>query len=204
MKPISTLQKVVFLDRDGVINRDSPTYIKNWNEFEFLPGSLEALQHLAAAEFTTIIISNQSAVNRGLIDLETLFDIHRRLKEAVAACGGHIADVFFCPHRPDEGCDCRKPKPGLIRQACHKYAIEAQKTVMIGDSAKDIECARNAGCAAAVLVKTGNGINALEILDRKGITIDFAAENLADASDWILSRMSLMTTPASTLKKGCP
>jgi D-glycero-D-manno-heptose 1,7-bisphosphate phosphatase len=188
VNPISELQKIVFLDRDGVINRDSPAYIKDWNEFEFLPGSLEALQRLAAADFVTIIISNQSAVNRGLMSLETLLDIHQRLKDAVAIGGGHIADVFFCPHRPDEGCDCRKPKPGLIMQACRSHKIEVKETVMIGDSAKDIECARKAGCAAAVLVKTGNGLKALEILERKGISIDFVAENLAAASDWILSR----------------
>ena len=187
MKPLSAPQKVIFLDRDGVINRDSPAYIKDWNEFVFLPGSLAALQRLAAAGFTTIIISNQSAVNRRLMRLETLLDIHRRLQGAVTASGGHIADVFFCPHRPDEGCDCRKPQPGLIRQACHRHGLDVNKSFMIGDSAKDIECARNAGCAAAILVKTGNGMKALKILAHRGISIDFVAEDLADASDWILT-----------------
>lgn len=187
LKPISATQKVIFLDRDGVINRDSPGYIKDWNEFVFLPGSLEALQRLAAAGFSTIIISNQSAVNRGLMTQDTLIDMHRRLQCAVAASGGHIADIFFCPHRPDEGCDCRKPLPGLIQQACHRHGVDVKKTFMIGDSAKDIECARNAGCAAAVLVKTGDGMKALEILTRKGISIDFIAEDLADASAWILA-----------------
>jgi histidinol-phosphate phosphatase family protein len=187
LKTLSATQKVIFLDRDGVINRDSPSYIKNWNEFVFLPGSREALQRFAAAGFTTIIISNQSAVNRGLMTLESLIDLHRRLQSAVTASGGHIADVYFCPHRPDEGCDCRKPQPGLILQACQRHSVEVKKTLMIGDSAKDIECARNAGCAAAVLVKTGNGMRALDILARKGISIDFIAKDLADACAWILA-----------------
>jgi D-glycero-D-manno-heptose 1,7-bisphosphate phosphatase len=181
-------QKVVFLDRDGVINKDSPAYIKDWKEFEFIPDSLEALQRLAAANITTIIISNQSAVNRGLMDLETLLDIHRRLKESVTASGGHIEDIFFCPHRPDEKCICRKPQTGLIRQACRRYNIDVKKTIMVGDSVRDIECARNAGCAAAVLVKSGYGREAADILTRKGISIDCIAEDLAAAIDWILSR----------------
>ena len=187
LKPLPAQQKVVFLDRDGVINRDSPAYIKSWREFEFLPGSLEALKRLSIAGFTNIIISNQSAVNRGLMALETLVDIHRRLTRAVTKSGGHLTDIFFCPHRPDEGCSCRKPSPGLILKACRTHAIEVRKTFMVGDSTKDVACARNAGCAAAVLVKTGNGVAAMEDLTRKGIAIDFVAEDLVDASDWILS-----------------
>ena len=187
MKPPNANDKVVFLDRDGVINRDSPAYIKSWAEFDFLPGSLVALRRLTAAGFTLIILSNQSAVNRGMLSLETLLDMHRRLQADVAAAGGCIADIFFCPHRPEEGCACRKPLPGLLRQACRQHGIDPSQTIMIGDSVKDIECARNAGCAAAILVKTRNGMKALKILAHRGISIDFVAEDLADASDWILA-----------------
>ncbi|MGA9478920.1 MAG: HAD-IIIA family hydrolase, partial [Desulfobacterales bacterium] len=107
MKPPNANDKVVFLDRDGVINRDSPAYIKSWAEFDFLPGSLLALRRLTVAGFTLIILSNQSAVNRGMLSLETLLDMHRRLQADVAAAGGCITDIFFCPHRPEEGCACR-------------------------------------------------------------------------------------------------
>ena len=183
-----TDQKVVFLDRDGVINKDSPEYIKDWKEFEFIPGSLGALKRLAAAKITTIIISNQSAVNRGLMDIETLLGIHRKLKESVSESGGHIEDIFYCPHRPDENCRCRKPQTGLIRQACLRYNVNMNKAIMVGDSARDIECARNAGCAAAVLVRSGYGVEAADILTRKGISVDHIADDLAAATDWILSQ----------------
>ncbi len=189
MKPPFSPHKVVFLDRDGVINRDSPAYIKNWGEFDFLPGSLDALRRLSAAGFTAIVISNQSAVNRKLMNLETLLDMHRKMSAVVSENGGHITDVFFCPHRPDEGCGCRKPQPGLIRQACNKHGIDVKKAIMVGDSATDMACARNAGCAAAVLVKTGNGVKALGDLARRGLFVDFVAEDLADASDWILTEV---------------
>ncbi|MEJ2477702.1 MAG: D-glycero-beta-D-manno-heptose 1,7-bisphosphate 7-phosphatase [Desulfobacterales bacterium] len=189
MKPLSSGDKVVFLDRDGVINRDSPAYIKSWAEFDFLPGSLSALRRLTAAGYTLIILSNQSAVNRGILRLETLLDMHRRLQTAVAAAGGCITDIFFCPHRPEESCACRKPLPGLLRQACSHHGIDPSQTIMIGDSVKDIECARNAGCRQALLVKTGNGLGAAATLERRGIPVAYVAEDLRDAADWILNRI---------------
>jgi D-glycero-D-manno-heptose 1,7-bisphosphate phosphatase len=179
LNPSSSSNKVVFLDRDGVINRDSPAYIKSWAEFDFLPGSLVALRRLTTAGFTLIILSNQSAVNRGILRLETLLDMHRRLQADVAAAGGCITDIFFCPHRPEEGCACRKPLPGLLRQACSQHGV----------SVKDIECARNAGCSQALLVKTGNGLSAAATLERMGIPVAYVAEDLRDAADWILSRV---------------
>jgi D-glycero-D-manno-heptose 1,7-bisphosphate phosphatase len=189
LNPSSSSNKVVFLDRDGVINRDSPAYIKSWAEFDFLPGSLVALRRLTAAGFTLIILSNQSAVNRGILRLETLLDMHRRLQADVAAAGGCITDIFFCPHRPEEGCACRKPLPGLLRQACSQHGVDPSQTIMIGDSVKDIECARNAGCSQALLVKTGNGLSAAATLERRGIPVAYVAEDLRDAADWILSRV---------------
>jgi len=187
LKPPNANAKVVFLDRDGVINRDSPAYIKSWAEFDFLPGSLVALRRLTAAGFTLIILSNQSAVNRGMLSLETLLDMHRRLQADVAAAGGCITDIFFCPHRPEEECACRKPLPGLLRQACSQHGIDPSQTIMIGDSAKDIECAHNAGCRQALLVKTGNGLSAAAALERSGIPVAYVAEDLRDAADWILN-----------------
>jgi len=184
----SRLKKVVFLDRDGVINRDSPDYIKNWNEFEFLPGSLAALRLLSDAGFRLIIITNQSIIGRGMVPLSVLADTHRRLKEAVAASGGRILDIFFCPHRPDEDCDCRKPKPGLIQQACRRYGIDPADSVMIGDSAKDMLCGRNAGCGTTILVRTGNGIRAEKELAELQIRPDLVAADLLDAARYLLGR----------------
>lgn len=179
--------KVVFLDRDGVINRDSADYIKSWSEFEFLPGSLEAIRRLTLSGFTTIVITNQSAINRQMISRKELDYMHAMMKTAVRSCGGEIKDIFFCPHIPEDRCDCRKPKPGLIYQARQKYQVDLADTVMIGDSAKDIECARNAGCGQAVLVHTGDGAAAESILKVRKIFPDYVARDLLDAVDWILS-----------------
>lgn len=180
------LDKVVFLDRDGVINRDSPAYIKTWEEFEFLPGSLEAMALLTRHGFTIIVITNQSIIGRGMVDLKTLSHTHRQMSEAVAAHGGSIRGIFFCPHHPEDGCDCRKPAPGLIFKAQDTYDIDLSNAVMVGDSAKDIECARNAGCGTSVLVKTGNGLSAMDALAEKEIRPDYQAEDLLDAARWIL------------------
>jgi len=181
------LLKVVFLDRDGVINRDSPGYIKSWSEFEFLPDSLKALKRLTQNGFSIIVITNQSAVNRGMMSLKDLDFIHTNMRSAIAAQGGKIHAVFFCPHRPDESCGCRKPKPELIHQAQRRYAIDLKSTYMVGDSAKDIECAQQAGCGHAVLVRTGNGADAETILTEKNISPDYVAADLGDAANWIIA-----------------
>lgn len=178
---------VIFLDRDGVINHDSPDYIKNWAEFQFLPGSLEALNLLTREGYRLIVITNQSVINRGMVPMSVLADTHRRMLAAVERTGGRIEDIFFCPHRPDENCDCRKPKPGLIFQARDRYGITLAHSIMIGDSAKDIECGINAGCGATLLVGTGNGAEAITSLTARGIRPHARAADLLDAAHMILS-----------------
>ena len=180
------LENVVFLDRDGVINEDSPNYIKNWKEFHFLPGSLEALKELHTNDFTAIVITNQSMIGRKISGPENLKEIHRNMSDAAKRHGGIICDIFFCPHSPDGNCTCRKPKPGLILQAQEKYDIDLSTACMVGDSAKDIECALSAGLRHAILVRTGNGKRAELILKEKNIIPDYVAEDLMDAVEWIL------------------
>jgi D-glycero-D-manno-heptose 1,7-bisphosphate phosphatase len=179
-------QKVVFLDRDGVINRDSPDYIKSWAEFEFIPGSLEAIKRLTLKGFTIIIITNQSVINRKMVSREGLDYIHTMMITDIESKGGTIKDIFFCPHIPEDGCNCRKPNPGLIYKAQQKYRIDLATAVMVGDSAKDIECARNAGCGHTVLVKTGNGVKAEKILKEKAIYPDYVAQDLLEAVSLIV------------------
>ena len=181
-------KKVVFLDRDGVINRDSPDYIKSWAEFEFLPGSLEAIKQLTLNGFDAIVITNQSVINRKMAAIDDLDYIHNMIKNTVKSRGGEIKDIFFCPHTPEDGCDCRKPNPGLIYKAQRIHRIDIATTAMVGDSAKDIECARNAGCRHAVLVKTGNGIIAEKVLAEKNIYPDHVARNLFGAANWIITQ----------------
>ena len=180
------LNNVVFLDRDGTINQDSADYIKGWSEFVFLPRSIEALCDLTAAGFTIIVITNQSAIPRKLISPQELENIHSKMKAAVESQGGKISDIFFCPHMPDDGCDCRKPAPGLIYQAQKKHDIDLSTAVMIGDSARDIECAHQAGCGRTILVKTGNGREAQRILAGKDLHPDYLAQDLYDAACWLI------------------
>ena len=179
-------EKFIFLDRDGVINRDSSKYIKSWEEFEFLPGSLDALKRLTAEGYRIIVITNQSIIGRGWVSLETLEKIFTRMKAEIAKNGGRIHDIFFCPHTPRDGCRCRKPAPGLITRAAQTHNIDISATTMVGDSAKDILCAKNAGCQYSVLVKTGNHIAAQEILRNENLAPDAVVENLGEAVDWIL------------------
>ncbi len=180
--------KVVFLDRDGVINRDSSDYIKSWSEFEFIPGSLEAIRQLTLNGFGIIIITNQSVINRNMVSKEGLKLIHTMMKTDIRSHGGEIKDIFFCPHIPKDQCDCRKPEPGLIYQAAQKHQLDIKAAVMVGDSAKDIECARSAGCKHTVLVQTGSGAAAEEILNTKKIIPDFVARDLLHATEWILAQ----------------
>jgi D-glycero-D-manno-heptose 1,7-bisphosphate phosphatase len=181
------LRNVVYLDRDGTINHDSPEYIKSRSEFKFIPGSIEAIRLLTLGGFTSIVITNQSALGRKFISRGELDDIHALMKNAILSGGGKITDIFFCPHLPDDGCECRKPAPGLLLQAQRKYNIDLAKSIMVGDSAKDIECARNAGCGKAVLVKSGKDDDAEHILKTKQIVVDYAAKNLYEAAKWILA-----------------
>ena len=184
MKPITT----VFLDRDGVINVDSPDYIKSWTEFDFIPGSRRAIARLTRAGIRVIVITNQSAINRGMVPLNELETMHRRMQQAVADRGGRITDIFFCPHQPDEGCSCRKPQPGMILAAGRRYHIELSAAVMVGDSAKDIQAGRAAGCGCNMLVQTGNGKAALQTLEASGQAPDHVAADLDRAVAWILDR----------------
>ena len=177
---------IVFLDRDGVINQDSEDYIKNPSEFHFIPRSPEAVALLNRHGFEVIVITNQSLIGRKMADLPTLEAIFDKMKTGIEQAGGRIRDIFFCPHAPEEGCDCRKPKPGLIFKAAQVHGIDPAEAVMVGDSAKDIECGRNAGCGRTCLVATGNGQNALKDLNQKGMSPDYLGTDLYDVAEWII------------------
>lgn len=182
-----TLQNVIFLDRDGVINYDSPDYIKSWAEFEFLPGSLEAMAALTKAGHHLIVITNQSIIGRGWVPLPVLEDMFRRMCRAVEAAGGKIFDIFYCPHHPEEQCDCRKPEPGMIFQAKTAHGIDLASTVMIGDNIKDVVCGQNAGCGATVLVRTGSGRKAEQAFTSRQKPPTLVVDDLAAAAHIILS-----------------
>lgn len=177
----------IFLDRDGVINRNRSDHVKSWTEFEFLPGVLEALKELSQLNWPVIVISNQAAIGRGLVSRQEVDEINSRMVEAVHLSGGRIDHVYYCPHRPDEGCDCRKPRPGMILQAAKEAGLDLPRSYLIGDAESDLLAAVAAGCQA-VLVKTGRIPEKLvqikEIYDYQ-IHIE---DNLTCAVKWILQR----------------
>ncbi|MBU0463944.1 MAG: D-glycero-beta-D-manno-heptose 1,7-bisphosphate 7-phosphatase [Proteobacteria bacterium] len=181
------MEQIVFLDRDGVINVDSSEYIKNESEFEFIPKSPEAIALLTQNGFNVIVITNQSLVGRKMVSQKTLDAIFKKMKDGVKKAGGDIKDIFYCPHTPQDNCSCRKPNPGLILKAQKKYQIDLNQSFMVGDSAKDIECAHNAGCSKTLLVKTGNGLKAQQQLFQKGIIPDFIGTDLYETALWIIN-----------------
>ena len=148
--------KLVVLDRDGTINHDSDQYIKSPSEWKPIPGSLEAIARLTQRGWRCVVATNQSGIARGLFDMATLNAIHTEMHRAVAQAGGRIDAIFFCPHAADSNCECRKPKPGLLREIASRFDIELKSVPMIGDSLRDVEAAAAAG-AQPYLVLTGKG-----------------------------------------------
>jgi D-glycero-D-manno-heptose 1,7-bisphosphate phosphatase len=182
--------KIVFLDRDGVINRDRSDYVKGWPEFEFLPGSLDALRLLTENDYHVIIITNQSVINRKMVTEEELRDIHRKMEDGVIGHGGRIKAVYYCPHVPEDGCSCRKPETGLIERAKADHRVDLSETCLIGDSLKDIQCARLAGCGKVVLVRTGHGRETEELCKHADVKPDHVADDLMAAVRWLLKTES--------------
>ena len=149
----------VLLDRDGVINADSPDYIRRPEEWHPLPGSLQALALLRRAGIPVAVVSNQSGVGRGLLSLADLQRIHRRMLAAVDAAGGAIVSIHYCPHLPGQGCGCRKPSPGLLLCALRVLRMGAGQALMIGDRESDMQAARRAGVAGLRVGEGGDAPN---------------------------------------------
>jgi D-glycero-D-manno-heptose 1,7-bisphosphate phosphatase len=151
-----TSGRFVILDRDGVINEDSDAYIKSPDEWIPIPGSLDAIALLTRSGYRVVVLTNQSGLARGLFDEAMLERIHAKMRQAVEAAGGKIEAIYFCPHGPEDGCDCRKPKPGLFRQFAQDYGLNLTGIPAIGDSLRDLQAARAVG-AEPIFVTTGKG-----------------------------------------------
>ena len=148
--------KLVILDRDGTINQDSDQYIKSPAEWKPIPGSLQAIARLSQGGWRIVVATNQSGIARGLFDMAALNAIHAEMHRAVSLAGGRIDAIFFCPHAADSGCECRKPKPGLLLEIASRMDVVLAEVPMVGDSLRDLEAAAAAG-AKPYLVLTGKG-----------------------------------------------
>ena len=155
--------KLIVLDRDGVINHDSDAYIKSKEEWVPIEGSLEAIARLNHGGYTVVVASNQSGLARGYFDIEALTAMHKKMDDMLTKIGGQIDAIFYCPHGPDDGCDCRKPKPGMLLEIGQRFNVPLKEVVFIGDSIADIKAASNAN-SRAMLVRTGKGAKAEKIL----------------------------------------
>jgi D-glycero-D-manno-heptose 1,7-bisphosphate phosphatase len=146
----------VYLDRDGVLNRNRADHVKDWTEFRFLPGALRALNLLARLDLPIIVVTNQAIINRGIVPAIVVDDLHARMIEQVRRAHGRIDHVYYCPHRSDELCGCRKPAPGLLLKSAAELEVDLSRSVFVGDAISDIVAGRRAGCGT-VLVRSGRG-----------------------------------------------
>lgn len=182
----------VLLDRDGVINENRADYVTRWEDFRFLPRTLEALAALRRLGLRLAVVTNQSAVGRGLLALHTLDEIHRRMLAHCARNGVTIAGVFACPHAPWDGCGCRKPRPGLLLQAMAALGEPPERCVAIGDSHEDLRAAEAAG-VPFILVRTGRGEEFLRRLDHHDHSSLLVADDLWEACQALRAHFDLRT-----------
>lgn len=179
----------VFIDRDGTINEEVG-YLGDADELSLLPGAAEAIRRFNETGLEVIVVTNQAGVARGYFGEDSVRKVNGRLIRELADGGAHVRAIYYCPHHPDfpseecETCSCRKPNPGMLLLAAHDYDIDLSRSYMIGDTGKDVETGKNAGCKT-ILVLTGYG---REEKDKLEAEPDYIAEDLMAAVDWILSQ----------------
>lgn len=187
-------QPAVFLDRDGVIIENRARYVRAWADVAFLPGALAALATLSRAPLAVVIVTNQSAVGRGLLSESEAEAINAGLLAAIRAAGGRVDAVYLCPHTDADGCDCRKPAPGLLRRAAAELDLDLPRSVLIGDALSDLAAGRAAGVGRVALVRTGRGVEQEHLAAGQRLDV---FDNLADA-------LAALLPPASALAYSNP
>jgi len=180
--------KVIFIDRDGVINKDpggwtEHSYVTRPEDFIFLPGSKEAVTRLTEAGYEIIIISNQAGINKGYFTLDDLKRINDKMLREITLSGGKIRSAHYCPHAKEEKCGCRKPKTGLFKEAVEGLHLDFSGTFFIGDGSADIEAGKSLGCKTILVLSGKSGLQDVERWKDKP---DFIKKDLAEAVDWIM------------------
>lgn len=176
--------KLVILDRDGVINEDRDDFVKNSMEWVPLNHSLEAIANLTQAGWRVVVATNQSGIARGLFDMHALNAMHEKMHRMVGQAGGRIDAIFFCPHGPNDGCQCRKPLPGMVMEIAERFNVKLSDLPMVGDSLRDLEAIVAAG-GRPILVKTGKGLATLEKGGLPEGTLVF--DDLYDAAEHLIN-----------------
>ena len=175
------MQPAIFLDRDGVIIENRSSYVRSWADVHFYPGALETLATLRTLAYKIVIITNQSAVGRGIISLETALEINQGVVETIERNGGRIDGVFMCPHAPFDNCECRKPRPGLIHQAVSSLSIDLSRSILVGDALSDLLAGQSAGIDKIALVRTGRGKSQEALPKPEGLKAFLVFDSIAEA-----------------------
>jgi len=182
------IKTAVFLDRDGVINRNiDGDYVRHWQEFEFIPSSREAIQRLLRENTPVIVVCNQACIGKGLVSDATVQEINRRLVAQTSVADRRISSVYYCPHRVEDGCQCRKPEPGMLLEAAADWDLDLTRCYMVGDALSDVEAGSAVGCTT-LLVKTGRGSRELQERQNWKTQPDFIVKDLAQAVEIILKQ----------------
>lgn len=177
-------EKAVFLDRDGTLNADSVDYIKSVDEFQVFDFTADALSVFTKLGYLNIIVTNQSAVGRGMITIDILDKMFKKLSNLVESAGAEINGVYYCPHLPEDNCNCRKPKTGNLEKAIEDFQIDVSRSFFIGDSYKDIQTGAAAGCRT-IFVRTGVDSPSIKVINNWNPRPTFIAENLLEAAQLI-------------------
>ena len=175
------MNPALFLDRDGVIIENRPNYVRTWSDVSIYPQAVRALKKIEASEYKIFMLTNQSAVGRGIISHSTAAKINKRLVIEIESAGGRVDGVFMCPHTPHENCPCRKPQPGMILEAAASSELDLSNSIMIGDALSDIIAGQTAGVGQNVLVYPGRGLAQSNLPLANKISPFLVYENLLDA-----------------------
>jgi len=176
----------IFLDRDGVLCENRSTYVKVWQEFQWIPGARQALSIFERLDIPVVLVTNQSAINRGLTTLDAVVSLHDQMRQAIRDAGGRLDAVYICPHRPDEGCACRKPGVLLFRRAAAELEVDLTGSYLIGDDLSDLQAGWDLNLRV-ILVRTGLGQETAARLNRDDRQVRIVRDVL-EAARWIATR----------------
>ncbi|MEO6203415.1 MAG: HAD family hydrolase [Nitrospirales bacterium] len=178
----------VFLDRDGTLNHDTG-YVTSPEQLVLFPGVPEAIARLNHLGAMVLLVTNQSAIGRGMMTIERLESIHEKLAELISPYGARIDGIFFCPHHPQDGCGCRKPKAGLIDQALSRFALDVSQCYLVGDKRSDLEAAQRASVPGVLVMTSSYSADVVKARNEGQVSIAYVADSFVHAVDWIEQQM---------------